>query len=164
MKGRLLVAYAVIVCTLWAPAPTAWADYWYEHYARAEAALADGKWGDAVEELQQALERKGDSGARVRWYGMKVVAYFPYLKLGIAYHHLGQYEAALQAFQTEEQWGAIQASETDMEELQRYRQLALDARKDNANMQSERKSQIVRESLREAEIQREVRTHGRKHQ
>ena len=59
---------------------------------------------------------------------MKVVAYFPYLKLGIAYYHLGQIEAALQAFQTEEQLGAIQSSASDLAELERYRSLALDAR------------------------------------
>jgi hypothetical protein len=64
------------------------ADYWYEHYARAENALEAKDWSLAVAELQEALERKGDSGARVRSYGMKVIAYFPYLKLGIAYYHL----------------------------------------------------------------------------
>ena len=96
-----------VIGTIVAVTP-AWADYWYEHYSRAETALDNESWERAIEELQQALERKGDSGARVRSYGMKVVAYFPYLKLGIAYYHLGQIEAALQAFQTEEQLGAIQ--------------------------------------------------------
>ena len=79
----------LVIGTIVAVTP-AWADYWYEHYARAETALDNESWERAVEELQQALERKGDSGARVRSYGMKVVAYFPYLKLGIAYYHLGQ--------------------------------------------------------------------------
>ena len=58
----------------------------------------------AIEELQQALERKGDSGARVRWYGMKVYPYFPYFKLGIAYYNLGQFEAALQADGIDIEW------------------------------------------------------------
>lgn len=152
LNRRILVAFVGFACLIWAAAPTAWADYWYEHYSRAEAALADGDWDAAVVELQQALERKGDSGARVRWYGMKVLPYFPYLKLGIAYYHLGQYEAALQAFQTEEQLGAIVDSTTDMEELRHYRRLALDAREDLITMESERKAQIVSESLKEAEI------------
>ena len=151
-RARILVAYACIVCALWGAAPTAWADYWYDHYARAESALANGNWSDAVAELQQALERKGDSGARARSYGMKVVAYFPYLKLGIAYYHLGQHEAALQAFQTEEKLGAVQASESDLAELERFRRLTLDARNAAANAEGERIAQIVRESLREAEI------------
>jgi tetratricopeptide (TPR) repeat protein len=132
--------------------PVAMADYWYEHYDRAKSALANENWDRAVEELQQALERKGDSGARVRSYGMKVVAYFPYLKLGIAYYHLGHYEAALQAFQTEEQLGAIHASEVDLAELNRYRSLTLTARTAAENAEGERIATIVRESLRDAEI------------
>ena len=32
---------------------------------------------------------------------MKVTSYFPYFKLGIAYYQLGQWDAALQAFETE---------------------------------------------------------------
>ena len=142
----------VLVGLFFAAASTAWADYWYEHYARAETALENGNWDRAIEELQQALERKGDSGARVRSYGMKVVAYFPYFKLGIAYYHLGQFEAALQAFQTEQQLGAIEASESDDAELRRYRNLALNAMLAAARAAEERIEQIVRESLRDAEI------------
>ncbi len=150
--ARRFLAAAFALCTLCLSTPTTWADYWYEHYARAESALANGDWNGAVEELQKALERKGDSGARVRSYGMKVVAYFPYFKLGIAYHNLGQFEAALQAFQTEEQIGAIQSSAPDMAELERYRRLALEARSAAASSEGERIARIVRESLREAEI------------
>jgi len=142
----------LLVMLLLAAAPAAWADYWYEHYARAETAIEDGDWDRAVEELQQALERKGDSGARVRSYGMKVVAYFPYFKLGVAYYHLGQPEAALQAFQTEDQLGAIQDSESDLAELRRYRSLALEAIAEIAEAEDERIAQIVRQSLRDAEI------------
>jgi tetratricopeptide (TPR) repeat protein len=128
------------------------ADYWYDHYDRAKTALENENWSRAVEELQQALERKGDSGARVRSYGMNVIEYFPYLKLGIAYYHLGQIDAALQAFNTEEQLGAVQASARDFAELERYRDLALAASAQAAERESERIAQIVRESLRNAEI------------
>jgi hypothetical protein len=67
-------------------------------------------WRTAVAELRQAIEREGDSGARVRSYGMKVVDYFPYLKLGIAYHQLGEESATLEAFDTEERLGVVQGS------------------------------------------------------
>lgn len=143
---------AVLVCLIIAVATPALADFWYEHYGRAEAALAAEDWPQAVEELNEALARKGDSGARVRSYGMKVIAYFPYLKLGIAYYQLGQYDAALQAFQTEEQLGAIQASDSDLAELDRYRRLTVEARQAVAAEEAQRIEQIVRESLREAEI------------
>jgi len=150
--ARPLRLVVVLIVAVIAAAPTVSADYWYEHYARAETALDNDNWERAIEELQQALERKGDSGARVRSYGMKVVAYFPYFKLGIAYYHLGQIEAALQAFQTEEQLGAVQASASDLAELERYRRLALEGRAEAAEAEGERIAQIVRESLRDAEI------------
>ena len=151
--SRRPFGYAVVlIVTAFVVASPAWADYWYEHYARAETALDNGNWDRAIEELQQALERKGDSGARVRSYGMKVVAYFPYLKLGVAYYHLGQVEVALQAFQTEEQLGAIQGSSSDLAELERYRRLALEARATATEVEGERIAQIVRESLRDADI------------
>jgi len=147
-RGVVTVLLLLTIST----ASPAWADFWYEHYSRAETAIENGDWDRAIEELQQALERKGDSGARVRWYGMKVYPYFPYFKLGIAYYHLGQFEAALQAFQTEEQLGAIEASESDYAELRRYRNLALNAMLKTARAEEERIAQIVGESLREAEI------------
>ena len=150
--ARPLKLVAVLIVAVIAAAPPVWANYWYEHYARAETALENGNWDRAIEELQQALERKGDSGARVRSYGMKVVAYFPYLKLGIAYYHLGQLDAALQAFQTEEQMGAIQGSASDLAELERYRRLALEGRAEAAEVEGQRIAQIVRESLRNTEI------------
>ena len=150
--ARPLKLVAVLIVAVIAAAPPVWANYWYEHYARAETALENGNWERAIEELQQALERKGDSGARVRSYGMKVVAYFPYLKLGIAYYHLGQLDAALQAFQTEEQLGAIQGSASDLAELERYRRLALEGRAEAAEVEGQRIAQIVRESLRNTEI------------
>jgi len=143
---------AVLACLMTVVATPVLADYWYEHYARAEAALAAENWSLAVEELNEALARKGDSGARVRSYGMKVIAYFPYLRLGVAYYRLGQYEAALQAFQTEEQLGAIQASEPDLAELERYRRLTVEARQAAAVADAQRIEQIVRESVRDAEI------------
>jgi tetratricopeptide (TPR) repeat protein len=149
---RPLRLAAVLIITVIAAAPPVWADYWYDHYDRAKTALSNENWEQAIEELQQALERKGDSGARVRYYGMKVDSYFPYLKLGIAYYHLGQVEAALQAFQTEEQLGAIQNSRSDLAELERYRKLALEALAAAAEAEGERIEQIVRESLREADI------------
>lgn len=126
------------------------ADLWYVHYENAEQALADEKWRKAVEELRQAIERKGDSGARVRTYGMKVVDYFPYLKLGIAYHHLGQEAAALEAFDTEERLGVVQSVPKARRELERYRQLAVDAQRQAATSARRRTEEIVTKSLTEA--------------
>ena len=57
------------------------ADLWYQHYQKAEEALKRQDWEVAVEELNQAIQRRGDSGARVRTYGMRTTDYFPYLGL-----------------------------------------------------------------------------------
>jgi tetratricopeptide (TPR) repeat protein len=126
------------------------ADRWYVHYENAENALAREDWRQAVAEINQAIERRGDSGARVRSYGMKVVDYFPYLKLGIAYHHLGQHEAALSAFDTEERLGVVRQSPPASEELARYRQLAGEARQQAGPAAGRRAEQVVRQSLEEA--------------
>ncbi len=135
----------------------AFADLWYEHYSRAEQALVDQDWTLAVQEINEALEKKGDSGARVRSYGMRVVAYFPYFKLGIAYYHLGQFDAALQAFETEERLGAIAASASASEELARYRGLVQAAQAAAVAEQQQRIDQIVEQSLSDA---RELQVRG----
>ena len=141
-----LVALAFVL--LAAPAR---ADRWYEHYARAEKALAARDWRTAVAELNGAIEVKGDSGARERSYGMRVVAYFPYLKLGIAYYHLGELEAAQQAFETEERLGAIARSAEDLALLQRYRKLTNEARAGGDDGAAERVATIVARALNEAD-------------
>lgn len=129
----------------------AFADPWYEHYLNGEQALDNEEWVLAVEELNAAIERKGDSGARVRSYGMNVIAYFPYLKLGIAYHHLGQHDAALQAFETESRLGAITESDRARSQLERYRLLAEAARLEASREERERIRQIVEQSIHRAQ-------------
>ncbi len=148
--SRTILPTALLALALLASAGPLRADRWYVHYEKAEHALEQEQWRTAVEQLLQAIERKGDSGARVRTYGMKVVDYFPYLRLGIAYHHLGQYEAALQAFDTEERLGVVRGSAEAEAELQRYRQLALDARQRAAGAANQRVDELLRQSLAEA--------------
>ncbi|MDH3546370.1 MAG: hypothetical protein OEN22_04685, partial [Gammaproteobacteria bacterium] len=131
-------------------ADPATADLWYEHYAKAEAALEDQDWTLAVQEINDALEKKGDSGARVRSYGMNVTSYFPYLKLGIAYYHLDQLDAALQAFETELRLGAIAQADTASAELERYRSLVQGALATAAAEEKQRIRQIVEQGLSDA--------------
>jgi tetratricopeptide (TPR) repeat protein len=119
MQHRRTIWLAGVAIVLIA-GPTA-ADPWYEHYADAEQALEQEQWTVAIQQINAALEKKGDSGARVRSYGMNVVAYFPYLQLGIAYYHLGQFDAALQAFETEARLGAIEESPSVNARLQEFR-------------------------------------------
>jgi len=127
-----------------------WADQWYEHYARAEKALSDGDHGIAITELNLAIERRGDSGSRVRTYGMRVTDYFPYMKLGIAYMMAGEPESALRAFDTEEQLGAIQNSDEAAEELALYRGEATADLESRQAEQQRRVNELVDQFLGEA--------------
>jgi len=126
------------------------ADPWYEHYANAELALEQQDWTLAVQQLNAALEKKGDSGARVRSYGMNVVAYFPYFRLGMAYYYLGQFDAALQAFETESRLGAIAESESASAELSRLRSLAEQAKAAQQADEQRRIRVIVADNLERA--------------
>ena len=148
--SSLLIELVVLLLLMTIVPGPARADLWYEHYAAAEKALAEGRWSEAVEQLNSALEKKGDSGARARTYGMKFTTYFPYLKLGIAYYELGRLDAALQAFETEERLGAIAQSEPDRTELERYRKLARELQVSAVEEEAERVQRVVRESLASA--------------
>lgn len=147
--SKLRAAWLTAALAVASTAPAV-ADLWYEHYARAEKALEDQDWSLAIEELNQALEKKGDSGARVRTYGMKFVAYFPYLELGVAYYHLGQLEAALNAFETEERLGAVTGSEQHLRELRETRDLVLEAQRSAREEERQRIRKVVEESLEDA--------------
>ena len=144
---RLFVLVAALLILVPCPAT---ADPWYEHYANAEQALDDQNWTQAVTEINEALAKKGDSGARVRSYGMNVISYFPYFKLGVAYYHLGQFDAALQAFETETRLGAIAESDVENADLGRYRALADEARITSAAEEAARIRQIVERGLNDA--------------
>ena len=144
-RCTILLAAAAIVLIA---GPVA-ADPWYEHYANALRALEQQEWTVAVQQLNAALEKKGDSGARARSYGMNVVEYFPYFRLGVAYYHLGQFDAALQAFETEARLGAIAESVAANAELAEFRIRAGEAREAQVAEQARRIREIVSDSLAE---------------
>ena len=134
------------------------AETWFEAYHQAEEALADERWSEAIRHLNTALEQKPDSSLKVRTYGMRFISYFPFLKLGVAYYHLGQADAAMQAFETEERQREIQGSERDYAELQEYRGLIREAHT-AADLKRERRAEeVVTENLKAA---RELEEQGR---
>ena len=149
--GAHLRLWLVVVLLAALPRPL-FADLWYEHYAAAQEALEEERWSEAIDQLNSALEKKGDSGARARTYGMKFTTYFPYLMLGIAYYNLDQLEAALQAFETEQQLGAITASEESLQKLRDYRQAALRKQQQLEDREGRRIAEIVSSSLAEAAL------------
>jgi hypothetical protein len=150
---RTILLAAVAIVLIAGPAA---ADPWYEYYANAQQALEREDWTAAVQQLNAALEKKGDSSARARSYGMNVVEYFPYFRLGVAYYHLGHFDAALQAFETEARLGAIVESESANAQLARFRVLAEEARLAQVAERARRIENIVADSLAEsARLERE---------
>ncbi|MDH4055780.1 MAG: ATP-binding protein [Gammaproteobacteria bacterium] len=148
MQHRRTILLAVVAIVLIA-GPVA-ADPWYEYYTNAQQALEREDWTAAVQQLNAALEKKGDSSARARSYGMNVVEYFPYFRLGVAYYHLGQFDAALQAFETEARLGAITESESANAQLAEFRVLAEEARLAQVAERARRIENIVADSLAES--------------
>ncbi len=129
---------------------------WYESYEKAEEALREEKWGEAVAHLNGALEQKPNSSANARTYGMRFIQYFPYLRLGVAYFHLGQADAALQAFETEERQKEIEKSAEGRAELADFRGRIENRRNEETTARQQRTPQVIAESLaaaREFELQ-----------
>jgi tetratricopeptide (TPR) repeat protein len=126
------------------------ADRCYEHYERADEAQKNEDWETVIEQINIALEKKADSSAKARTYGMNFTSYFPYYRLGIAYFRLGQLDAALQALETEEHWGEIERSPRDHNELIRIRGLILEARSEAVVEEQRRIESIVDKKLAEA--------------
>jgi tetratricopeptide (TPR) repeat protein len=117
------------------------ADYWYEHYDRAQQALAKQDWSGAIRQLNLAIEKRSDPGTRVKTYGLNFVDYHPYLDLAIAYGKLGQFDAALQALDVEERAGAIAQSKTGTDKLRETRTAVNDA-KTQASQTSEQQRRV----------------------
>lgn len=127
MRCRLLPLRSTLAAAALALASTAVADTWQEHYARGEEALQAQDWSKAIDELAQAIEARQDPAIGVTGSGGRTVNYLPYLKLGIAYYNVGQYEAALQAFERESALGAVARSPSDSQNLQTLQRLAQEA-------------------------------------
>jgi hypothetical protein len=145
-RTRFPVALAALALFLATPA---FAELWYENYQKGEEALQAKRWTEAIARFSKALEEKSDPGVNVRTYGMNFINYHPYLKLGIAYLNLGQQEAALQAFETEEKMGAI-ARSPEAKDLARYREQAQAAQNAHQAEEQKKTQDLVAKSLEEA--------------
>ena len=137
-----------MLCLLSTPA---FADLWYEHYQKGEEALKGQNWEKAAREFNSAIEKRGQPGLRVRTYGMNFVSYHPYFKLGIAYYNMGRFDAALQAFNSEESHGVITQS-ADINNLQTFRRLSEEGRQAAATTKQEQIAEAITRSLQEGRI------------
>jgi len=100
------------------------ADEWYQHYLKGKDLLNEQFWAEATEQLTAAIDKRPQPGVRLQTVGTNVIDYHPYLNLGIAYFNLGQFDAALHAFDAETRFGAIKESASDLRNLATFRRLA----------------------------------------
>jgi tetratricopeptide (TPR) repeat protein len=143
IPGHLLL---VLVLSTAVPSP-ALAALWYEHYEEGEKALKEQNWKEAVRQFTQAIEKRAEPSVQARTYGMNFISYHPYLKLGIAYYNMGQLDLALQAFDSEEKFGAIAKSRGELKNLNTFRRLADESARAT---EQERIAKVVAGSLQEA--------------
>lgn len=75
---------------------------WYYHYLIAVELAEHGDALGAVQRLSEALRKRDEPSETARTYGMKVVAYRPYLELGKAHARLGNWACAANALELSE--------------------------------------------------------------
>ena len=95
------------------PAGQAGAQQWFESYRDGLDALREGKPTEAVSFFSQAIDRRPESKANARTYGVKFVDYFPYVYRGIAYVRLGKKSLALKDFEQEHAAGEVYNGQRD---------------------------------------------------
>jgi tetratricopeptide (TPR) repeat protein len=120
---------------------TAAAATWHQEYEQGVRAMRAQDWPEAIEHLGLAVELRAESGPG---------DYLPYLKLGIAYFHLGQHEIALQALHLEEQFGAVARSQAELQTLLTYRRSAEEALRGLSTDKRRRIEDFVDQSLAQA--------------
>ncbi len=147
-NGGLLGASLTLLLLL--PVPLQ-AKTWYDSYHKGLEAVEREDWNEAVRYINEALKENPRSSAQARTYGMRYVEYFPFLQLGIAYYHLGQPDAALQAFETEERQAQIALSETASEQLQTHRDRIQRDKRTAAAGRSQLVQQLVSDNLATAQ-------------
>jgi hypothetical protein len=77
-----------------------WRERWWNYYERG-LSYADGEfWDDAIADLQQAVQQRGEDQRRARTYGLHFIDYFPHRELGIVYYHLQRYPDAIHELET----------------------------------------------------------------
>jgi len=126
MPQIALTAGAAVLLALLAVAAPVFADY-KDSYARGLTAADRKDWDEAKAQMIKAIEEQpAASRTNVKIYGMRLEPYIPYFHLGAPRYHLGDYQAALRAWETSDSQGALQKGSRWHKELQELRSLARD--------------------------------------
>ena len=122
MLHRPRTARVIALAVALAAPAHARAKEWYDHYNEAGRLIREGKCDQALPSLRQAIRLKSRSEVPARTYGLEFVEeYLPYYQQGVCHLRLGDYNAAVQMFNTEEEQGAIKKKAELWRELVRQR-------------------------------------------
>jgi tetratricopeptide (TPR) repeat protein len=110
VRSRSLLALALLAVALASPARAA--REWYDYYLQArDRDIPARRWTDCVSNLKEAMRLRPASGANVQTYGLQFVAYLPHYYTGVCLLEQQQFVDATEAFNREEQAGAIRRTE-----------------------------------------------------
>lgn len=115
-------AFVALSALLLAAAPARGSKEWYDHYREGMALARRGNCQAAIRSFQAAARLKPASGLNERTYGMDFVdSYLPYYQQGACQLRVGDHNAALLLFNTEDKQGAIKKVGPLYRELVRLR-------------------------------------------
>jgi tetratricopeptide (TPR) repeat protein len=101
-----------LVLALAAAGPALAALEWYDYYLQARDKDIPGqRWADCVRNLREALRLRPAPATNVQTYGLQFVDYLPYYHLGVCLQGEQEDSAAVEAFNREEQQGAIRKTQ-----------------------------------------------------
>lgn len=100
--------YYVVFMAMWISlvfTSPAFAAKWYENYQEAERLIEREEWSAAIKLLKQAVEEEPEPGTRKRTYGVRFIAYYPYVLLGKAYLGAKDADNALKSCEKAQKYG-----------------------------------------------------------
>jgi len=105
-RVTLVVAAVALAGTVWA------AREWYDYYLQArDHDIPDQRWADCVKNIKEALRLRSVSSTNAQTYGTWFIPYLPHYYLGVCLLEQQDYVGATEAFNLEEQQGAIRKTE-----------------------------------------------------
>lgn len=118
-RPRLLIILGLSLWILSAIGPAQLDRKWYLNYLDGVEQIKNGNYQKGIDFLEIAIAQKGKPDPNTKFYGVMRGSYIPYFYLGVAYHHMGQYELAKHNFEKSLTLGAIKEL-PELNDLNRY--------------------------------------------